>query len=75
MKTTKFHVHLALTVIALLLTACGGGSGSSSSSSSATSFTGQFLDSPVQNIGYRTATQEGFTNEQGESSSTGPVKK
>lgn len=28
--------------------------------------TGQFIDSPVANIAYRTATQSGFTNEQGE---------
>ncbi len=39
---------------------------SNSSSSNAPLLTGVFLDSAVVNIGYRTATVEGFTNERGE---------
>lgn len=64
----KWSIYLA----ASLLVACGGGGGGSGSSDSpppapppATS-TGVFLDSPVINIGYRTATQSGVTNAQGE---------
>ncbi|MGB2155318.1 MAG: hypothetical protein ACPHVT_07570, partial [Porticoccaceae bacterium] len=45
----------------LVLSSCGGG-GSDSSSTLA----GVFIDSPVINIGYRTATQNGNTNARGE---------
>ena len=53
----------SLTLIAstLLLSGCGGGS-----SSSPNQLTGQFLDSPVANMGYSTPTQEGTTNDNGE---------
>ncbi|RBP74901.1 hypothetical protein [Marinobacter nauticus] len=47
---------------------CGGssGGGSSSSTPESSAETGVFIDSPVGNIGYRTATKEGITNANGE---------
>jgi hypothetical protein len=45
----------------LLLANCGGGG-----SDSPSTLTGVFIDSPVINIGYRTATQNGDTNSRGE---------
>ena len=68
MNKLHFSAKLTLASCALLLTACGGGSGSTSSSSSGSenSFSGQFLDSPVANVGYSTETQEGTTNADGE---------
>ena len=61
----------SIVVIATLssLYACGGGGSSSSGSSSLpdpATETGVFLDSPVENIGYRTETLEGVTSSQGE---------
>ncbi len=44
----------------VLLASCGGGSDSPST------LTGVFIDIPVINIGYRTATQNGNTNSRGE---------
>ena len=64
MNSQSLKATLALSATTLLLTACGGSSSSSSSNSS--TLTGQFLDSPVANIGYRTATQTGTTNDNGE---------
>ncbi len=50
----------------LFLTACGGGGGGGSSSSGTVdTLQGQFIDSPVFNIAYRTATQSGFTDAEG----------
>lgn len=51
------------------LTACGGSSGSGSggeSTPSDSTQTGVFIDSPVGNIGYKTPTLSGVTNEAGE---------
>ena len=45
----------------VLLANCGGGG-----SDSPSTLTGVFIDSPVINIGYRTATQNGDTNSRGE---------
>ena len=45
----------------LVLSSCGGGG-----SDSPSTLTGVFIDSPVINIGYRTATQNGNTNARGE---------
>jgi len=45
----------------IFLANCGGGGGDSPST-----LTGVFIDSPVINIGYRTATQNGDTNSRGE---------
>ncbi|MBV2091493.1 MAG: hypothetical protein KUF72_11455 [Candidatus Thiodiazotropha sp. (ex Ctena orbiculata)] len=66
----------ALTAILLItLSACGGGGSSSSSSSETvttdgdtdtTTSTGIFVDNVVINLGYRTDTQSGYTNERGE---------
>ena len=47
----------------LLLTSCGGGDGGTAETPA---LTGTFVDSPVINIGYRTATQSGDTNSRGE---------
>ncbi|MGI9273958.1 MAG: hypothetical protein ACR2PT_03745 [Endozoicomonas sp.] len=66
MNSQLFKAGLILGPVTLLLAACGGSSGSSSSGSSSDPLTGQFLDSPVANIGYRTASQEGTTNDNGE---------
>lgn len=61
---------LGATTSALLLTAClGGDGGSGSSSGSDTSdqtLTGRFVDSPVVNLAYSTASFSGRTNDQGE---------
>jgi hypothetical protein len=45
----------------IVLASCGGGG-----SDSPSTLTGVFIDSPVINIGYRTATQNGTTNSRGE---------
>ena len=54
----------ALTLLSVIFIAsCGGGGGGSDSPST---LAGVFIDSPVINIGYRTATQNGETNSRGE---------
>jgi hypothetical protein len=66
---THHTLLLATTISSLLLTGCGGGGDSSSPASDTTTpviQTGVLLDSPVINIGYRTETLEGVTNELGE---------
>ena len=55
--------NLIFSSFLFVLASCGGGGGGDSSSSA---LTGTFVDSPVINIGYRTATQNGNTNSQGE---------
>ena len=51
----------------LLLISCGGGGGTSEEPGSDPNLlVGQFIDSPVANIGYRTETQSGTTNSLGE---------
>ncbi|MGB2118477.1 MAG: hypothetical protein ACPHW1_00915 [Porticoccaceae bacterium] len=56
----KFTTSILL-VCLLVLSSCGGGG-----SDSPSTLTGVFIDSPVINIGYRTATQNGETNSRGE---------
>jgi hypothetical protein len=58
---TFFKNILALSVLSTLV-ACG----SSSESNGTTASTGTFVDSPVINIGYKTDTLEGVTNDKGE---------
>ena len=55
--------NLIISSFLFIITSCGGGGGGDSSSSA---LTGTFVDSPVINIGYRTATQNGNTNSRGE---------
>jgi hypothetical protein len=62
---------LLSTITAAFLVGCGGGSGSSSTATTstvttATTSTGTFVDAPVKGLHYKTATQEGDTNENGE---------
>ena len=55
-----------LAVITIALTACGGSSSSSSGSGDDSGvITGSFVDSPVENLHYRTATQSGSTDSNG----------
>jgi ABC-type glycerol-3-phosphate transport system substrate-binding protein len=58
----KLKITLALGVATLLFTGCGGGSSGSDSDTQ----TGIFVDAPVYGLYYKTATQEGYTNENGE---------
>jgi len=50
-----------IVLVTIFLASCGGGG-----SDSPSTLTGVFIDSPVINIGYRTATQNGDTNSRGE---------
>ncbi|MCH2157319.1 MAG: hypothetical protein MK096_00885 [Oleiphilaceae bacterium] len=61
----KLGLSVAI-VSALTLSACGGGSSSAPAGSGGSVSTGVFLDSAVANIGYRTDTQSGVTNDNGE---------
>ncbi|WP_448247589.1 DM13 domain-containing protein [Thalassotalea agariperforans] len=62
----------AITLISLGLFACGGSGGSNSETPTPTptptptTYTGIFVDSPVQGLKYQTATQAGTTNAMGE---------
>lgn len=68
----KKHKNLLLSLITLsILTACGGESSNNNTDISTpdpepTKSIGVFIDSPIINIGYRTETLEGVTNESGE---------
>src|SRR5690554_1748311 len=71
--TLPFRKSALILATSLAIAACGGGGGSSKKNDGpgkgggdATVQTGIFVDSPVAGIGYRTATQNGFTNELGE---------
>src|SRR5690606_24067988 len=71
--TLPFRKSALILATSLAIAACGGGGGSSKKNDGpgkgggdATVQTGIFVDSPVAGIGYRTATQDGFTNELGE---------
>lgn len=55
-----------LVVLTLLLSACGGGGSNSSQAEPDSLLKGQFIDSPVENLKYRTTSQSGFTNSLGE---------
>lgn len=68
-----FRKSALILATSLAVAACGGGGGSSKKNhtnpddgNDPTVQTGIFVDSPVAGIGYRTATQDGFTNELGE---------
>ncbi len=66
----KSLIIKSITVSALIisLVGCGGSSSSSSGSSSTNNgtSTGTFVDSPVYGLKYKTASQEGYTNNKGE---------
>ena len=68
MKTTL----LSSILIGLLISACGGGSDENSTPPAvitppeSTTYTGTFIDSAVEGLSYKTATQEGTTNANGE---------
>lgn len=59
----RYSCYIFVTLLSLTLIACGGGGSSSGNESLET---GVFVDSPVSNIAYRTETQDGFTNTNGE---------
>lgn len=65
----KFWKFASSMTIAIVVSACGGGEEGSTSTgpvnSIPTSLTGIFLDGPVANIGYRTETKQGVTNDFG----------
>lgn len=69
MKNGLFKMVSATTLAGLMFVGCGGGSSSGSSSSTPTApttLTGTFIDAQVKGLHYKTATQEGDTNEAGE---------
>lgn len=69
MKNGLFKMVSATTLAGLMFVGCGGGSSSGSSSSTPTApttLTGTFIDAQVKGLHYKTATQEGDTNENGE---------
>ena len=56
-----------ISFLALIFNGCGGGSGDKTNpASSADVLTGVFVDAPVEGLKYKTASQEGFTNENGQ---------
>jgi len=70
-----FYQNMTAIVILALLSACGGGGGSSESVAPAvvaapvvtpTTYTGIFIDSPVENLRYKTDSGSGATNAAGE---------
>jgi len=69
MKNKK--ILLGLATAALLISGCGSSSGSSSSETTTpppaqgVTQTGIFVDAPVEGLRYKTATREGFTNDEG----------
>lgn len=64
-SSTPAYLVLGISIVLTTLSACGGGS-SSSGTSTPTPLTGVFIDAPVANINYQTATQNGSTNANGE---------
>ena len=66
MKNGLFKMVSATTLAGLMFVGCGGGSSSGSSSSTPTVSTGTFIDAQVKGLHYKTATQEGDTNDAGE---------
>lgn len=68
MDTNTRYPIFMLSSVALLLSGCGGGgetTGSSTSSTLTTTQIGQFLDAPVANVEYQTATHSGVTDDNG----------
>jgi hypothetical protein len=63
MKMTSVALACLGLVTSVALVGCGGGAGGEST---AQVQTGVFVDSPVQGMNYRTTTQSGTTNAQGE---------
>ncbi len=59
----KKSYFVSAVLAALLFSGCGGGSDSTSNSGTST---GIFADAPVQGLSYKTATQSGFTDAQGQ---------
>lgn len=66
MSWIKSGALTASLAAATLLVACGGGGSSDSTPVVATPQTGQFIDSAVEGLGYRTATQTGTTDASGQ---------
>ena len=62
---SKLQAILVTAACATLLSACGG-SDSGSGEVASEPKTGVFVDSPVENLTYKTASQSGKTNAQGE---------
>lgn len=58
----KLKITLALGIATLLFTGCGGGGSTASVDDTQT---GTFVDAPVQGLKYETATQSGYTDENG----------
>ena len=65
MKKSLINVSMISVATAVVLSMTGCGGGGSGSSTSATQ-TGTFVDAPVQGLYYKTATQSGYTNSQGQ---------
>ena len=61
----KKSYFVSAALAAVLFSGCGGGSSSSGTTTSSTQ-TGTFADAPVQGLSYKTATQSGFTDAQGQ---------
>ena len=61
----SLSVLTAGAVLSVGLVACSGDSDSSSNPTISTTKTGTFIDAPVKGLGYKTATQSGFTDAQG----------
>ncbi|MDD2929656.1 MAG: hypothetical protein PHY50_07545, partial [Sideroxydans sp.] len=69
LSSTPAYLVLGSSIVLTTLSACGGGSSSSTavpSTPAPTPLTGVFIDAPVANINYQTATQNGTTNANGE---------
>lgn len=64
--STPAYLVLGSGIVLTTLSACGGGGSSSSGALTPTPLTGVFIDSPVANINYQTATQNGTTSANGE---------
>jgi hypothetical protein len=60
----KYLSSLTALSLAVMVSACGGGGDATPTSNE--TLTGVFIDSPVINVGYRTATQTGNTNSLGQ---------
>lgn len=67
-KNRLFKMISATTLAGIMFVGCGGGSsgGTSTAVTTPTALTGTFIDAPVKGLHYKTATQEGDTNDSGE---------
>ena len=67
MKIKNSMKMIALSVVAsTLFVGCGGGSDDNTVAAVSPALTGVFVDAPVQGIGYKTPTQNGFTDASGQ---------